>query len=473
VALAGVGAVRGRLVDLGRVEPDIIRMAPIMIDGVDKDRGQRALVLALVGFARHMDAYLIADGIAQKAELATLINLGVEFGDGPLIGGPFEAAGELQLPGRVPLLSLDFPPPIDGDKSPSHQAVASSRRWVRHVPLHFQQLGVAEILSQAARAFQAEHDPHAIVELAADYLAQLVPSDGISVYEADWDSGKFRPLLARSFKDPSYSVAVMAHPFRFGIGLTSWAFDQGVPQRVNDADAHPAAGHIPGTVNQDESLLLLPLISGDYRLGMLNIVRFRRDAFVANELMVAGLVAHMAAAAWRNAQLYTEQVQHAITDSLTGLLNTRWLRDAADRELAIAERSGTELALLLVDLDNFKQINDSCGHAVGDGILNSVGRALQRAIRAEDAAVRNGGDEFVLILHGCSREGSRRIAREIRKRLAEIPLPAASTVPTVTASIGMAFSPKHGSSIGQLLGVADAAMYCAKRRGKDRVSVAR
>jgi diguanylate cyclase (GGDEF)-like protein len=181
----------------------------------------------------------------------------------------------------------------------------------------------------------------------------------------------------------------------------------------------------------------------------------------------------MAAAAWRNAQLFSEQVQHAITDSLTGLLNTRWLRDAADRELAIAERSGTELGLLLVDLDNFKQINDSCGHAVGDGILHSVARALQRAVRAEDAAVRYGGEEFVLILPGCSREGSRRIARQIRKKLAEIPLPAASTLPAVTASIGIAFFPKHGRTISQLLGIADAAMYTAKRRGKNRVSVAR
>ena len=473
VALAGLGAVRSRLSDAGKVEPDVIQMAPIMIEGVDQDRGQRAMVSALVGFARQMGAYLIADGIAEKAELSTLIDLGVQFGDGPLLGAPFDAAGELQPPGRLPLLSLDSPPPVDGDKPSSQGAVANSRRRVRSVPLHFQQLGVAEVLTQAGRAFQAEHDLRAIVELAADYLDQLVPSDGIAVYEADWDSGQFRPILARSSKDPTYAVGVMAHPFRFGMGLTGWAFDQGTPQRVNDAEAHPAAGHLPGTAPQDESMLLLPLTSGDHRLGMLDVVRFRREAFVANELIVGGLVAYMAAAAWYNAQLYVEQVQHAITDPLTGLFNTRWLQDADGRELAMAERNGTEMALLMIDLDDFKQINDSCGHAVGDDILHSVGRVLQGAIRTDDAAVRCGGDEFVLVLRGSSREGSRRIAREVRKGLAEIALPAASTLPVVTASIGIAYFPRHGRTIGQLLGVADGAMYSAKRRGKDRVLAAR
>jgi diguanylate cyclase (GGDEF)-like protein len=263
----------------------------------------------------------------------------------------------------------------------------------------------------------------------------------------------------------------MDHSFALGTGLTGWAFDMGAPQRINDADAHPAAGHVPGTTNEDESMLLIPLVSGDYRLGMLNMVRFRKDAFLAYDLTLAGLVAHMAAAAWRNVQLYAEQVQYAITDSLTNLLNTRWLRDAAGRELAMAERSGTPLAILMIDLDNFKHVNDSCGHAAGDAILRNVGRTLQRSVRTEDAAVRYGGEEFVLILRGCDVNAARRVAREIRRGLAAIALPPQTMVPQVTASIGIALFPKHGRTIGQLLGVADDAMYSAKRRGRDRVAV--
>ncbi|MGA7172673.1 MAG: diguanylate cyclase [Candidatus Dormiibacterota bacterium] len=474
VGLAQLGAVRTQLAAIGKIEPDIMQLAPVLIEGIDSDRGQRAVVSALVGLASHLDSRLVASGISTANEQSVLINLGVEFGQGPLLGEPVTVVGdgaeELERPGPPQLLSLDERPSLtlvtgaDGIGSTVDSEAGSG-------PVDSHHLGMTEILSQAARAFQSENDPNSILELAADYLDRVVPADGISIYAADWDSGRFRPILARSLKDPTYAGAVMDHSFALGTGLTGWAFDMGAPQRVNDADAHPAAGHVPGTTTEDESMLLIPLVSGDYRLGMLNMVRFRKDAFPAYDLTVAGLVAHMAAAAWRNVQLYAEQVQYAITDSLTGLLNTRWLRDAAGRELAIAERSETSLAILMLDLDNFKHVNDSCGHAAGDAILRSVGRTLQRSVRAEDAAVRYGGEEFVLILRGCDLPAARRVAREIRHGLAEIALPPQCTVPRVTASIGVALFPKHGRTIGQLLGVADAAMYSAKRRGRDRVAV--
>ncbi|MGH7667670.1 MAG: diguanylate cyclase [Candidatus Dormibacteria bacterium] len=473
VGLAQLGAVRTQLASIGKIEPDLIQLDSVLIDGIDADRGNRAVVSAIVGLAAHMDARLVASGIATASERSILLDLGVAFGHGPLLGEPRTVLGEgaEQLPpaGRHQLLSLDAPveQADPGLSAGPHNLTPESNLGA--VDSYHQ--GMTEILSEAAQSFQSENDPHSILELAADYLERVVPADGVSIYAADWDSGRFRPLLARSLKDPTYAGAVMDHSFSLGTGLTGWAFDMGAPQRVNDADAHPAAGHVPGTVTEDESMLLIPLVSGDYRLGMLNMVRFRKDGFLAYDLTVAGLVAHMAAAAWRNVQLYAEQVQYAITDSLTGLLNTRWLRDASGRELAIAERSSTTLAILMIDLDNFKHVNDSCGHATGDAILRNVGRTLQQSVRAEDAAVRYGGEEFVLILRGCDLRAARRVSRQIRRGLAEISLPPQSTVPRVTASIGVALFPKHGPTIGQLLAVADAAMYTAKRRGRDRVAV--
>jgi len=474
VGLAQLGAVRTQLAAIGKIEPDIMQLAPVLIEGIDTDRGQRAVVSAMVGLAAHLDSRLVACGISTEPEQATLVELGVEFGQGPLLGEPLTVAGEgaeeLELGGPLQLLSVDERSGLQVVAEPGEMG-ADAEGETSLAAVDPYPLGMTEILSQAAGAFQSENDPHSILELAADYLDRVVPADGISIYAADWDSGRFRPILARSLKDPTYAKAVLNHSFALGTGLTGWAFDMGAPQRVNDADAHPAAGHVPGTTSEDESMLLIPLVSGDYRLGMLNMVRFRRDAFRAGDLTVAGLVAHMAAAAWRNVQLYAEQVQYAITDSLTGLLNTRWLRDAAGRELAMAERSETPLAILMIDLDNFKHFNDSCGHAAGDAILRSVGRTLQRSVRAEDAAVRYGGEEFVVILRGCDLPAARRIGREIRRGLAEIVLPPQCTVTRVTASIGVALFPKHGRTIGQLLGVADSAMYAAKRRGRDRIAV--
>ncbi len=469
VALAQMGAVRTPLAVVGKIDPDLIQLDRVLVDGIEADRGKRAVVSAMVGLAAHMEARLIASGVTTETEQSVLMDLGIEFGHGPLLGEPIEVRGEeaspLEAPAANSLLSLDDPL-TDGEVKP---APASRRARKVGVAAERGQEEMVDILSQLARSFQGESDPDALLDLSARYLARLVPYDGICIFRADWDAGRLRPLLARSPVEKTYGKAVMDHSFSLGTGLNGWAFDLGIPQRVNDADAHPAALHIPGSSNGDESMLLVPLVSGDYRLGMLTLVRFRKDAFPAQDLTLAGLVGHMTAAAWRNLQLLDEQVQFAITDSLTSLLNARWLRGAGGRELAMAARSETPLAVLMLDLDNFKHINDSCGHAAGDAVLRSVGRTLQRSVRADDATVRYGGEEFVLILRGCDAGSARKVANQLRRGLARISMPAQSTVPRVTGSVGIALFPEHGRTLGELLAVADAAMYTAKRRGRDRV----
>jgi diguanylate cyclase (GGDEF)-like protein len=264
----------------------------------------------------------------------------------------------------------------------------------------------------------------------------------------------------------------MEHAFPVGSGITGWAFDLGTPQMVNDADIHPSAGHVPGTTIPAESMLVLPLIAGDHRLGTINLSRYSANGFDPDDLTMASLIAHMTAAAWRNAELYSEQLRHAVTDPLTGLLNIRGLGDAGRRELAAAARSDGHPTVMMLDLDNFKQVNDSCGHEAGDAVLESVGGILRAVIRAEDAAVRYGGEEFVIILHDSGIPGVRRVTRELRRKMAAIELPPQCTISRVTASVGFARFPDHGRTIAELLGAADTAMYAAKRRGGNRVASA-
>jgi len=464
VAMQHLGDGRNRLSVLARAVPDITQLDRSLVAGVDTDFGTRAVVYGLLELSRRVGTRLVASGIATGTELDSLAAIGVRYGMGPLFGAPQSAEG----PGAVELvrpqliLHLEQPPAQMDEEERALTLVSPSVAPVRAG------ITVTDALVLAARSFQTEHDPMVVLEAAAHHLGRLVPADGLAVYEADWESLRFRPILARSPGEPSYETGVMGHTFPIGSGLTGWAFDLGTPQLVNDADCHPAAGHVPGTRNDDESMLLVPLVAGDHRLGILSLVRFRRDAFTSDDLNMASLVGHMAAAAWRNAQLYSEQLENAITDPLTGLLNTRWLRDAGRRELAAAERSSSPLILMMIDLDRFKAINDSCGHGAGDNILRAVGQALQDAVRAEDAAVRYGGEEFVLLLPDSRLDGARRVAKEVRRRLALIPLPPACAVTRVTASIGMATFPTHGRTVGQLLGAADGAMYKAKRRGGNR-----
>jgi diguanylate cyclase (GGDEF)-like protein len=160
----------------------------------------------------------------------------------------------------------------------------------------------------------------------------------------------------------------------------------------------------------------------------------------------------------------------AATDGLTGLPNTRAATDALKRTFAQAAATHTPLALLLLDLDHFKQINDQHGRPVGDQVLAGAGLALRSALRAGDFAGRNGGDEFAVLMPDTEIAAALEIAERIRSAIAEISLPGTDLA--VTASIGVAGFPGHASTLDRLERLADAALYMAKRQGRNRVEPA-
>jgi diguanylate cyclase (GGDEF)-like protein len=160
----------------------------------------------------------------------------------------------------------------------------------------------------------------------------------------------------------------------------------------------------------------------------------------------------------------------AATDGLTGLPNKRAVSDALKRMFAQASTTRSELALLLLDLDHFKQINDERGHVVGDQVLANVGAVLRGALRGRDFAGRNGGEEFAILLPDTEISGALHIAERVRAAVAEISL--AGTDVAVTTSIGVAGFPDHASTPDRLERLADAALYLAKRQGRNRVELA-
>jgi diguanylate cyclase (GGDEF)-like protein len=160
----------------------------------------------------------------------------------------------------------------------------------------------------------------------------------------------------------------------------------------------------------------------------------------------------------------------AATDGLTGLPNKRAVTDALKRTFAQAATTQSPLALLLLDLDHFKQVNDQRGHPVGDQVLASVGATLRSTLRARDFAGRNGGEEFAILLPDTSVTDGLEIAERVRVAIAEISLPGSDV--SVTASIGVAVFPAHASTPDRLERLADAALYLAKRQGRNRIELA-
>jgi diguanylate cyclase (GGDEF)-like protein len=160
----------------------------------------------------------------------------------------------------------------------------------------------------------------------------------------------------------------------------------------------------------------------------------------------------------------------AATDGLTGLPNKRAVTDALKRTFAQAATTQSPLALLLLDLDHFKQVNDQRGHPVGDQVLASVGATLRGTLRTRDFAGRNGGEEFAILLPDTGITDALETAERIRAAIAEISLHGSDV--SVTASIGVAVFPHHASSPDRLERLADAALYLAKRQGRNRVEMA-
>ncbi len=188
-------------------------------------------------------------------------------------------------------------------------------------------------------------------------------------------------------------------------------------------------------------------------------------------LALVGLFAGFRFARGREAEALRNIERLALWDGVTGLPNRTFLADRMGEELSRAERHGRTFALLMFDLDGFKSVNDTHGHAAGDRVLAMVGARASRSMRASDVVARVGGDEFVALLPEATREGAAAVAEKLRASLAQ-PYGFGRSTTRLSASIGIAFYPEHGRDLETLQCSADAALYAAKRTGKNRAVVA-
>jgi diguanylate cyclase (GGDEF)-like protein/PAS domain S-box-containing protein len=161
---------------------------------------------------------------------------------------------------------------------------------------------------------------------------------------------------------------------------------------------------------------------------------------------------------------YAALAHQALHDGLTGLPNRGLLQAGLQEAVAAAHNGGPPVALLLVDLDRFKEVNDTLGHQVGDLLLQQIAQRLQGAVRASDLVARLGGDEFAVLLPGADSNSAARVAAELG-RVVHMPLVLRGHAITVDASIGTAAAPEHAQDADALLHCADVAMYQAKRSG--------
>lgn len=208
-------------------------------------------------------------------------------------------------------------------------------------------------------------------------------------------------------------------------------------------------------------------------VGAMTIARAERP-FNSTEREVFLYLVGQAAASVENVALHELVSEQAVTDDLTGLANNRAFRELMDKEAARAKRFDHDLSLLILDLDDFKQVNDTYGHPQGDAVLRAIGRILAEESRGIDAPARYGGEEFVVALPETSAQGAYELGERIRERIEaeSVPLLNGDGQVGVTASLGLATLPGSAADASELIRKADAALYEAKRSGKNRIVVA-
>jgi diguanylate cyclase (GGDEF)-like protein len=214
----------------------------------------------------------------------------------------------------------------------------------------------------------------------------------------------------------------------------------------------------------------VPMRAAGDVIGIAN-VRTAKKGWSHNDVMLAQSYVSFAAAALEALRVLASIHDRAVKDGLTGAYNRRFLDEYLARRLAEGVRHAHPVSLMLMDLDHFKKLNDTSGHATGDRALIELANVVNAKIRAGDVLVRYGGEEFVLVLGATDLPGAMIVADRIRAAVETVELPVAGVdrPARVTVSIGVAAAPEHGETASELLLVADRALYRAKHDGRNRV----
>jgi len=217
------------------------------------------------------------------------------------------------------------------------------------------------------------------------------------------------------------------------------------------------------------SILYLPMINKGEVIGVLIIGSKKPDCYSLEQSVLLEHLAAQIAAPVENSRLFAKTEQIARIDPITGLFNRRHFDERLRSEIDRHSRYGDVLSILLLDLDNFKNYNDTYGHIAGDRLLAQAGNGISGSIRSSDLAFRYGGDEFAVILPNSSAIDAFNVAERIREKIA---FEMASRQLDISVSIGVASWPGDGSTLDELCNAADLALYYAKRTGQNRTSIA-
>jgi diguanylate cyclase (GGDEF)-like protein len=334
-----------------------------------------------------------------------------------------------------------------------------------------EQVHRAELLSELIRLFSSSLQINELLEQVVLKSTDVLGDTSFIVLAGD--AGELK-LEAAYAKDRERLVRMLVStinmaPQGLRSGLIAGVLDSRKPALVPNLRQMNLSPHIRAFVEKYAlaSLVAVPIQTKEVVLGAFVSFSVETRAFTDEDVTTAVALADFTAIALENAGLFAELQRSAITDPLTGIYNTRFFHEVLQRETARADRYSTPLSLLMIDVDTFKEVNDTFGHVVGNKVLTQIAKILERTVRNTDFVFRCGGDEFGVVLPATNLEGALRAAEKILDRVksAEI-LTALGYSGPVTVSIGV--SEYHrGSHFEGLVAEADQALYASKRSSRN------
>jgi len=329
-------------------------------------------------------------------------------------------------------------------------------------------------LHEFTGAISLQQEPDDLAASLVSWTDRVVPADLVAITTLDRETGRYLIRAGKGIEPRTVGAQI-----RPGEGVAGRA----IRDRVTVVDEHFGPPSYPPSVRGQAIVSVslaagVPLVRDSVVVGAITVGRVDAAArFRPIELEALELLAGHASLALANAFLHADVAALALHDPLTGLYNRRYFDETLDRILAEHRRARLgdpkPLAAVMFDLDYFGQFNKQHGHQIGDAVLRAFAEILRRRFRASDLVARFGGEEFIAILDGATRDDGMRIAEDVRERVARLEIPDEAGNPLhVTVSAGCAALDDADPSRETLLRTADVALFMAKRAGRDRVVAA-
>jgi diguanylate cyclase (GGDEF)-like protein len=323
------------------------------------------------------------------------------------------------------------------------------------------------ILRSAINTISTSFEIKEIVEAAGTHLPNLFEFVSFGVF---WKEGRTLYLFEEESCPPSFTQEVVQNTVKVCSLFGEEPIDlQQVSVRVEKRKMSPKPVTVPAKATL-KSHLTLPLAVEGEIIGCISLTSDKANAFEAQDLQFFSVIGYQMAATLKHFQRFSSVKNMATYDTLTGLYNRRYFDERLTLETQKAFRGGTFLALIMVDIDHFKKVNDTFGHTEGDKVLREISYLLRTSVRKKDVVARYGGEEFVLILPDAGTDESLAIAERIRRTVEKTPFEVGAVQLKLTISLGISrFPDDRPGSKEELVRMADLALYDAKRGGRNQV----